>query len=325
MNVLYTVDNNFVPQLAASICSICKNNTTMDSISFFVLADKITPENQTKLKAFVEQEGRTIDIIEISGFMESFGSEFDTLGWNEVIMARVLMDRFLPKDLNRVLYLDGDTIVRESLEELWATDLEGKILAAAMEPTVDTKRKEVLGLKGKPYYNSGVLLVDLVAWRSNNAEKRILDYCNIHREALFAPDQDAINAELSDSIVALSPAYNYANIISIYPYKMMLKLMDCYVSKSVYEAARNKPYIIHYLGEERPWRIGNRHEYREDYDRYLQMTPWADSPREQGWETYFAVWNVFNLIMKPIPFVRYKIINGLIPVFMKIRKRARTK
>ena len=36
-----------------------------------------------------------------------------------------------------------------------------KIIGMSIEPTANKKRKEKLGLKEYPYYNSGVLLVDL--------------------------------------------------------------------------------------------------------------------------------------------------------------------
>lgn len=325
MDFLFTVDNNFIPQLAASICSICKNNLSAKSLHFYILADKVSSENKNKLTNFITEQDRDVHFIDISGFIRTFDDEFDTLGWNEVIMARILMSRFIPSEVHKIIYLDGDTIVRNSLEDLWNTDLGGNILAAAMEPTVDAKRRCSLGLEDLPYFNSGVLLVDLDKWREQNAEQLILNYCINHKEKLFAPDQDAINAALSNSIAPLSPKYNFCNIISIYPYSMMKKLMNCYVDESVYNEAKVNPFIIHYLGEERPWRKGNKHEYRDDYVHYLSMTPWANTPMESGWELYFFAWNIFNSITKHAPMLRYRIINGLIPAFMKIRKRARNR
>ena len=44
---------------------------------------------------------------------------------------------------------------------------------------------------------------------------------------------------------------------------------------------------------------------------------------EYGWEKYFFFFYCFNLFMKPFPELRLKIINTLIPVFMKKRKKAR--
>ena len=49
------------------------------------------------------------------------------------------------------------------------------------------------------------------------------------------------------------------------------------------------------------------------------MTPWKGQNIEEGWETYFMFWNIFNFIMKPFPVLRCHIINGLVPMILKMR------
>ena len=93
-----------------------------------------------------------------------------------------------------------------------------------------------------------------------------------------------------------------------------------YIEKEVFEDAVKNPTIIHYLGEERPWRIGNHHRYRKDYLYYLNKTPWKNQGLEKGWKFYFICWDIFNFVTKPFPGLRYKIVNALIPAF--INKRA---
>ena len=68
-------------------------------------------------------------------------------------------------------------------------------------------------------------------------------------------------------------------------------------------------------------RFGNKHKYKNDYLNYLNMTPWKNCNIESGWRLYFICWNCFNIFTKPIPGLRYKIINRLIPVFMKHRSK----
>ena len=60
---------------------------------------------------------------------------------------------------------------------------------------------------------------------------------------------------------------------------------------------------------------------REEYEKYLSMTPWSNDKPEEGWETYFKLWNVFNIVMTPFPKLRYHIINTMIPYMMKWRKK----
>ena len=73
--------------------------------------------------------------------------------------------------------------------------------------------------------------------------------------------------------------------------------------------------------EERPWLKGNTHRCRDEYLRYLDRTPWKGEGLEDGWGTYFLCWRVFNLVMKPFPMLRLRVINGLIPAMLRWRKR----
>ena len=322
MNILYTLNDKFVPQVAAGITSVCENNKDIDTIDFYLMSMGITSKNKQKLTKYISKYKRNIYFIELDNLEKYFDFKFDTNGWNPIVLARLLLDKLLPKKLDRVLYLDGDTIVRGSLKELWNTSMDDYSIAASIEPTIDKKRKISLDMKGYPYYNAGVLLVNLVNWRKYEVGKEIIKYYQDNNGNLFANDQDAINGSQKGKIYTLSPKYNFYNIFYQYPYRFLSHLCDFeYVSKEVFIDALKNPTIIHYLGEERPWRIGNKHRYRDDYIKYLNMTPWKDQNYENGWKLYFVCWNIFNFVTKPFPRLRYSIINGLIPVFMKYRSK----
>lgn len=327
MNLFYTVNDSFVPQLGAAICSVCENNRESPEITFYVGSFHITDVHQEQLARLAEIYGRSIRFVPIDNLKERLGFDFDSKGWNEVILARLLIDRLLPEEVERVLYLDGDTIVRGSLSALWETDLQGKVIGAVSEPTVNHGRKNGLVSVDQPYYNSGVLLIDLHRWREEKTGQRILDYYRQKGGNLFAPDQDAINGALAGEIYTLSPAYNYFNVFWHYSYRSLVRISSPtpYLPKEEVEKAKADPRIIHYLGEERPWRRGNRHRYRKDYRKYLGMTPWKDTPEETGWEAYFCFYDAFWILLRPFPMLQYRIIDALIPMIMNRRKAKRLK
>ena len=327
MNILYELDSNFAPQVCASMASLCDSNRDVEDIHFYIFGLALNSTAAENLRRVAREFGRSIDIIAIDGFMEAFGN-FDTFGWSEIILSRLLMARFLPEGVNRVLHLDGDTIVLSSLKDYWNTEFEGdQVIAGCIEATVDRDRLEALGLARSQYFNAGVLLVDLKRWREEGIERKIVDYCLENGDKLFANDQDAINIVLKGRIKAVSPAYNWCNSYVFYNYRTLNSLMRGvpYYSKDEYKRGTSKPAIIHYLGEERPWREGNKHRYRDEYLRYLGATPYKGVGMEQGWRGYFVAWNVFNALMHPFPMARYRIITRLIPVVMEKRKRARKK
>ncbi len=323
MNIIYTLNDGFVPQVAAAVVSVCENNKLEKEINFYIISYGIKENNKKLLKELVLSYKRNIKIIELNSLEDYFDFSFDTSGWNPIVLARLLIDQLVPKSINKILYLDGDTIVRGSLNKLWNTKLDNKTFAMSIEPTIDKNRKTNLGLKNYPYYNAGVILINLKRFRDINASSTIINYYKEHNGKLFANDQDAINVSMKDEILTISPKYNFYNIFYQYPYSFMKKLMGNvkYIDKDTYISAVKEPCIIHYLGEERPWRIGNYHKYKKDYLKYLDMTPWKGQNMESGWKLYFICWYIFNFFTKPFPYLRYNIINALIPKFMKYRSK----
>ena len=176
MNILYTLNDKFVPQVAAGIASVCENNKELKDIKFYLFSMGITLENKKKLKKMVSNYNRKIEIIELRELNSYFDFKFDTNGWNPIVLARLLIDKILPENIDKILYLDGDTICRGSLESLWMDNMENKVLGASIEPTIDKKRKKELDLENSHYYNAGVLLINLKKWRKENTGKKQYHY-----------------------------------------------------------------------------------------------------------------------------------------------------
>lgn len=320
MNILYTLNDKFVPQVAAGIYSIIENNNDILDIHFYLFSYGITDKNKAQLTKMVKELKRDITIIEIESIGEYFDFDFDTSGWNPIVLTRLILHKILPDNVDRIIYLDGDTIIRGSLDELWNTDMGDKCVGGCIEPTIDKDRKKQLEMN-TPYINAGVLLIDLKKWKNEKIGDGIINFYKESGGRLFANDQDAINGYLKDSLYLLSIKYNFSNTFTFYPYKTIKKLMgnDTDITLEEYNEAKENPIIIHYLGEERPWRKGNTHKYKKDFEYYLEKTYWKDMKFEDGWELYFLCWRIFNTFMKLTPMLRYNIINKLIPLFMKYR------
>lgn len=324
MDIFYTANDGYVPHLAASICSLCENNKQAENLHFHFLSMGVKPDNLAQLRQMIEQYARKFTVYEIGDVQNQFSYHLDTGGYDPSILGRLFMDRFLPKEIDKVLYLDCDTIIVDSLEDLWSTDLTGYVIGAVSEPTIAKSHKALINFAPEDlYFNSGVLLINLKAWRQQHCEQTILEFYSNNKEFLRAPDQDAINAVLHGQIKELSPRFNFRSIEIYYPYKTLKRISKPapYLSEAVYNEAKKHPAIIHYLGEERPWRVGCTHPYTNEYDRYLNMTYWKNTPKEQGWSTYFFLFGIFNALTRPCRSMRWRVINGLRSSMMKWRAR----
>lgn len=323
MNIVYTFNNDFCAQVATSICSICENHNSATKIIFHLFIDNVDKTSQDKFIKMVKDYKQSVVFYKIDDLNKYFNFEIDTHGWHPVVLARLLIDRILPKTIDRVLYLDGDTIVRDNLETLYYMDLKNKTLGMSIEPTIDLKRIKALNLGNYFYCNAGVMLMNLKKWRSIKAGEKILRFYAKNHKHLFANDQDVIACVMKNEIKIISPKYNFSNSYYQYPYhffKNRLRPLK-YIDKKIYFDAIRNPIIIHFLGEDRPWRAGNTHRYTEEYRKYLKLTCWKDTPEESGWQLYFFCWKIFNILIFPFPHLHLWLINRLIPVFMFYRSK----
>ena len=256
---------------------------------------------------------------------ERIGYEVDTGGFDISIMLRLFMGDMLPETVERVLYLDCDTVVLQSLKHLWKENLEGSIVGAVMEPTIYETVKETIDLgEEDPYYNSGVLLVDLKQWREQEIQKKLLEFWKSRGGKLFASDQDVINGTLKGQIHTLMPRYNFFTNYRYFSYRELVHLGKTYkaVTPRELQIAKKHPSIIHYMGDERPWIAGNLNHYRRAYELYLAKTPWAGAAKEHGKRTYMLAYHMLDYATAICPPVRRMVSRKLGMKLVERRKKS---
>jgi lipopolysaccharide biosynthesis glycosyltransferase len=182
--------------------------------------------------------------------------------------TRLWVGAFFPQDVNRVLYLDADMVVVGSIAPLWNADLAGALMGAVEIPG-STRGVTRLHLRPEdPYFNAGMLVIDLQLWRETKAEEEVIAYIQTYPERVLY-DQDALNACFFNRTKRL--AYKWNAIGPFYREPLALPL-----SRAEIEAVRREAIIIHYNGSWKPWSYFCDHPRRDEYNRYLQMTEWRD-------------------------------------------------
>lgn len=170
----------------------------------------------------------------------------------------------------RVIYLDSDIIANGPVDELWQTDLGGKALAAV--PIPNSIRIQQHGLPpGSQYFNSGVLLIDLAAWRERNYGERCVAWIRDHPDRAFDPDQDALNLVLRDDWVPLAFKWNAIN-----PFFRPSPFIDMQMSEAERKAVVADARLVHFNSRHKPWVYMDNHPKQRDYMRYLAQTDWRD-------------------------------------------------
>lgn len=326
MNVVYASNDGYARHLAVSMISLFDRNLMMKEIVVYIISMGISEESKGRLRSIAAQYGREICFLEVADIESLFDYDVDTRGFDISAMGRIFVGSLLPEEVDRVLYLDCDTVVVQSLMELWRTNLYGKVLGAVMEPTIYEAVKQDIGLSAQDFYvNSGVLLIDLAKWRRSNVERRLLKFYKEKNGSLFACDQDTINGSLKGEIRPLPPKYNFFPNYRYFSYKDLVRHSPAYekVTAREFRIAKSHPTIIHYAGDERPWISGNQNHYRKAYEKYLSMTPWAGTPKEKGKEWYMLAYHLMDYVTWLCPEIRWFISRKLGMKVVEARKHGK--
>lgn len=120
---------------------------------------------------------------------------------------RLCIADLLPTQVSKVIYLDGDLIVRKSLAELYAFDAAQTGIAAVPEP--HESANERLGIPTEAdYFNAGVLVIDLDFWRQNDLTARLYKIANREKTRLRFWDQDLLALYLQGKFTRLPSHWN---------------------------------------------------------------------------------------------------------------------
>lgn len=208
-----------------------------------------------------------------------------------VMWYRLFLTDRLPQ-LDRILYLDADTLILDSVRPLWEMDL-GDYYAAAvcnvLEPELN-HRPRLLGLRTvTDYFNSGVMLMNLDMMRRDRIAQQVLETARRHGDSLMWQDQDPLNMVLAGRWVRLHPRWNCQNSLFYFPHAR-----EIYSEQAIREACWH-PAILHFEGPAlaKPWHYLCKHPFRRAYREHRSATPWPVLTLEGR--------TLKNWLLKPLP------------------------
>ncbi len=233
------------------LCSLLEHNSVSGIHLFY---NSVAKQELAKLEAFVSKYGAKITFYEMD-LTDFEGLHFDKWA-SAAVYFRLLAPRFLPAELDKILYLDSDIIVRHSLDNLWNTDITGYALAAV--PNLEDNARKLLNFpEGTKYFNSGVLLINLQFWKENQIVDHAIDFIKSNPDKVHFWDQDALNATLIGRWIELPTFWNWQ--------------LNSATPKS---GTESEPAIVHFLTDDKPWHSFGTHLLKSEYHKYRRKTPW---------------------------------------------------
>ncbi len=270
MNILYTCDNNYVMLMGISMISLFKSNMNEDEINVYLIGENISDSNKINLKNIAKKYKRNCIIIDSPNLKLSENLSFKR--WPRSAYTRLLCGEILPTDVKKIIYIDCDTIIKESLRELYTNTTLDKFDVCGVKECVSGYYKKNIGLPFdcESYINAGVLLINVDAFRKRDMLNEMEAFVSKYAKRISYADQDVLNYLFKDNIGILEPKYNAMTIEFVYKYKDIIKLRkpSSYYKEEEIKKAILKPYIIHYttnMTTIRPWFKNSNHPRKEDF------------------------------------------------------------
>lgn len=266
INILVTLNEKHLPPLQVLLTSL-RTAHPDEALTVWLLHSGIRPAALETVERQCGRLGMTLRCLTVDRSV--FDAAPVTRQYPQEMYYRLLAGCFLPKELDRVLYIDPDILVLNSLRPLWETPLEGRLFAAASHTgktgLMNNINQVRLGTDCK-YFNSGVLLIDLNAARAQVRPQDIFRYAEEKGKALLLPDQDILNALYGDRTLELDDTlWNYD-----------ARNYNTYLLRSGgvcdMDWVMRNTGILHFCGKSKPWRPGYVRRFGILYKHYIQLT-----------------------------------------------------
>ena len=261
-----------------AMLSMFENNPPpTPSITVHILHDNtLTPDNRDKFSYVAGRYGQLVKFYNVEQlcadkieYIKRMFPQASETRFSIATFYRFFMTNILSADIDKVIYLDSDTIVNLDIRELWQVELGDKPLAAVPEAEIDPPGHKVNApskylvannfVGYNDYFNAGVLLLNLKVLR--NDDKRIIQGLKFLGENPYMTwfDQDVLNYLYSKNYVRLPEKFDvFINVEREMPERRGR------IRKAIYH------YVFVYL------QLDTSDPLNRLWLKYFAKTPWFD-------------------------------------------------
>ncbi|MFE0018782.1 glycosyltransferase family 8 protein [Mesorhizobium sp. NPDC059054] len=222
MDICLAFDSNYVVPAQVSMETILKSNhSNRDKIKFWLISSNLSEEETDRIRRQLATrvEFKIITNLEMNiSFENVYVPIFERL--TPISLARIYLDTVIPKNIERIVYIDCDTICLGDIEHLFRLELGDNIVAAVKDMYLHTLGEaDIPGLSSypdldlqHPYFNSGMMVIDTRNWRKHGVRERAESYLKANINELGLPDQDALNIALYNKWLQISDKWNFMKV-----------------------------------------------------------------------------------------------------------------
>ena len=258
--ICMTSSNEYVPFVGTVISSIIENSKESNNYDLFVISNGIVPMNKTVLLSLVApHKNFSLRFIEGQRYLAN-RNLYELQVIDRSSYLRLAVTDFMI-NYEKAIYIDCDLVVNHDIAELYDTDVEGYMLAAARDSVqqgwnTNTKTSqykynvEVLQLKNMfDYFNAGVVVFNIS--EMNKVLKTDDLFTLAEKRNWMWLDQDILNMICQGRVQFLDPTWNVMTH-QFDTFEAMPEFTASIENYATYQNARRNPKIIHYCGHAIP-------------------------------------------------------------------------
>ncbi|XP_019452922.1 PREDICTED: probable galacturonosyltransferase-like 10 [Lupinus angustifolius] len=201
VHIAMTIDWDYLRGSIAAVHSVLKHTSCPENLFFHFIASDSRLENKVDFNKIVESSFPYLRF-KVYMFKESLVNHLISPSIRQALenplnYARSYLADLLENCVERVIYLDSDVIVVDDIRKLWKVSLSGSRVIGAPEYchanftryfsyefwSSNEFSKEFDEKTKKPcYFNTGVMVMDLVKWREGDYTKKIEKWMEIQKE-----------------------------------------------------------------------------------------------------------------------------------------------
>jgi lipopolysaccharide biosynthesis glycosyltransferase len=272
ISIAVAANESFSVALCVAIYTLLENLRQEIGVDLYVMANDIQSETRDRLE---KTWGKRVRPHWVSPDDQKVRTLVAGTGHTASPSAyyRLFMGSMLPASLTRVIYLDVDVMVRGDVYDLWRREMNGNIVLAVQDSCIQTNRVSSAIEEPKPYFNSGLMVIDLVAWRREGIEASCIKTAHEQRRFTRYNEQAALNCCLSGRWGLLPPVWNRQSTFDLFP-----DWQSSPYEEEEFRQTLQNPAIIHFTTATKPWRRICDHSktHIEAYRKAIMRAGWTE-------------------------------------------------
>ena len=279
--IVFSINNDYASYLCICLLSLLTCVKQNDRYEVYVLHSDLSEEHKKNILQ-LKHDNFNIKFINVESIVNNHKDNFSL---NAHFTIETYYRFFLPQifpNLDKVLYLDADTMIMKDISPLFNIDINGYYLGVTHDCEIvrasnfiGTKYSnyfiKTLNVDPSNYFQAGVMLVNLKKIREDNITDKLLDALERIGSPKFV-DQDILNTVCRDKVLFIPQNWDYTWHLPLVDKNYLDNLPQTF--RKDYKNARKFPYIVHFTGNEtKPTDYPNLPEAKLFFE-YAQKSPY---------------------------------------------------